>query len=312
METDGANKSAAIDAQQQDQIEPTTMKLPAMHTEFNEHNNKQGKKGESSDDDSDIESDLATTIHYNTMNSINALKEAYNDFDNDAPNDSFIQRYFKNHSNSLPSRLAVPSRRLSQCREEDEDEDKRDEKHSVPSCDLTTIMGSDKSLSESSTSSKTSVIDTVSGPTHKFVITKTKQSSNVDNTTTTTSCSKPELSPVEEKSSQNKEKKKPSEAARIFASRKQYRQANTVHGIPDSNRPSVYNIFRSPLQSPHYDSRFFDSSLIEMKSQTSSSSTIDAAGSSDDIWVRRTTDVKKDYEKAAPIRRHLISVVPYF
>lgn len=40
---------------------------------------------------------------------------------------SFFQRYFQNHSNSLPSRLmGVSARRLSQCREEDEDDEKKD------------------------------------------------------------------------------------------------------------------------------------------------------------------------------------------
>ncbi|XP_045471995.1 5'-AMP-activated protein kinase subunit gamma-2 isoform X2 [Harmonia axyridis] len=246
------------------------------------------RRGESSDDDSDIDSsDLATTIQNNTLISIAALKEAYSlDSDDDVQSDSFIQRYFKNHSNSLPSRLAVPSRRLSQCMEEDEDEERKDDnKHSVPSSDLATIMGSDKSLSESSTSSKTSVIDTVSGPTHKFVITKTKQSPTVEEAKTTDVPTKEVKEQTEDK------KKKPSEAARIFASRKQYRQANTVHGIPDSSRPSVYNVFRTPL---HHDSRFFDSSLIEMKSQTSSSSTIDASGSNEDIWVKRPADGKKE------------------
>lgn len=42
----------------------------------------------------------------------------------------------------------------------------------------------------------------------------------------------------------------------------------------------------SPLPSPHLDKRFFDSSLIEMKSQASSSSTIDY-DSTEEIWVRR-------------------------
>ena len=42
----------------------------------------------------------------------------------------------------------------------------------------------------------------------------------------------------------------------------------------------------SPLPSPHLDKRFFDSSLIEMKSQASSSSTLDY-DSTEEIWVRR-------------------------
>lgn len=244
-----------------------------------------------SSDDSDIEQDLVSTINYNTTTQMAALKEIMTEDGEEmvvvGGEGNFFHRYFPNHSNSLPSRLAVNTRRLSQCREEDEDEDspKRDENsaervnsNQVPD-DLSIISGSDKSLSESSSTSgsKTSVIDTVSGPTHKFVITKTKQ--------------------IHENVFNNDCNEKPmSEAAKIFAERKQYRQANTVHAFPprgDTNRPSVYSLFRSPLQSPHYDMKFFDSSLIEMKSQTSSSSTIDCSGSNEDIWVKRTENEHK-------------------
>lgn len=217
--------------------------------------------GSASDDDSDIESDLVSTINYNTISSLAALKDAIQ-AENESDNcGTFFQRYFQNHSSSLPSRNAITYRRLSQCREEDEDEEKKDLKDPVPSSsNISTISGSDKSLSESSSGSKTSVIDTVSGPTHKFTITKTKQ---------------------------------PSEAAKNFANRK-YHPANTVNFPPtDTKKPSVYSIFKSPLVSPHYDQKFFDSSLIEMKSQTSSSSTIDY-GSAEDIWVKRPgTDLKR-------------------
>lgn len=219
--------------------------------------------GSASDDDSDIESDLVSTINYNTISSLAALKDALQaESESDSSNSgTFFHHYFKNHSSSLPSRNAITCRRLSQCREEDEDEEKRDLKDPVPSSsNISAISGSDKSLSESSSGSKTSVIDTVSGPTHKFVITKTKQ---------------------------------PSEAAKNFANRK-YHPANTVNFPPtDTKKPSVYSIFKSPLVSPHYDQKFFDSSLIEMKSQTSSSSTIDY-GSTEDIWVKRPgVDLKR-------------------
>lgn len=216
---------------------------------------KTPKNGESStSDDSDIENDLVTNIQHS-------------DFKEEEDRNSFFYRYFSNHSNSLPARLAVNyARRLSQCREEDEDEEKKDV---VPS-NMSTISGSDKSLSESSSGSKTSVIDTISGPTHKFVITKTK-----------TSEIKEEPKPTAEET-----KKELSEAAKLFAGRKEYRQANTVLGVPgyDPKRPPVSSIFQSPLQSPHYDSNFFDSSLIEIKSQ--STSTVDNC-TNEDIWVKR-------------------------
>lgn len=255
-----------------------TTKAPAISS------SAKGINGEASvtscSDDSDIEPDLVSTINHNAEFSLAALKEAA--YDEDDGNASFFQRYFSNHSNSLPSRLAVMnSRRLSQCREEDEDEEKKD---LVPS-NMSTISGSDMSLSESSSGSKTSVIDTVSGPTHKFVIVKTKSNEVKEKAEETIPAQEPPTPP-----------KKLSEAAKIFASRKQYRQANTVHGIPgfEPKRPPVSTIFRSPLQSPHYDSKFFDSSLIEMKSQTSSSSTVDISTSIEDIWVKRVdTDEKK-------------------
>jgi len=47
-----------------------------------------------------------------------------------------------------------------------------------------------------------------------------------------------------------------------------------------------HNSKTSPLPSPHLDKRFFDSSLIEMRSQASSTSTIDY-DSNDDVWIRR-------------------------
>lgn len=224
-------------------------------------------------DESDIEPDeLISTITHNTDTSIAALKELASE-EKDFGGSLLFKRYFQN--NTVPLRVSG-TRRLSQCREEDEDEEKKELKEQVPSnSNMSTISGSDKSLSESSSGSKTSVIDTVSGPTHKFVVTKTKQ---------------PKTEAVEEK-------KPKTEAEKIFASRQQYRQANTVHGIPphDSKRPSVYSIFsRTSFVSPHYDSRFFDSSLIEMKNQTSGGSATDCSGSAEDIWVRRSpTEFKK-------------------
>lgn len=212
-----------------------------------------------------------SSVHHNIEPSVTGYKENHTDEIN---NGSFFQNYFSNHSNSLPSRLSVNMRRLSQCREEDEDEEKSD---IVPSSNMSTISGSDKSLSESSTGSKTSVIDTISGPTHKFVITKSKPGNTIV------------------KDGEKSTKKELSEGAKLFASQKKYRQANTVHGISsyDPKRPSINTLFKSPMQSPHYDSIFFDSSLIEMKSNNSSSSTVNCS-STEDIWVKRSDlDVKQ-------------------
>lgn len=233
-------------------------------------NNGSTSLSSTSDDDSDIESDLISAVNYNTVPSVSVFKGMIQPED---AGGNFFHRYFQHHSSSLPSRIAAGNRRLSQCREEDEEEEKKDMKDPVPSSsNISIISGSDKSLSESSSGSKASVIDTVTGPTHKFVITKAKQ-------------------PLEK---EKREEKQPSEAAKKFAAFREYRQSNTVNFPPtDIKRPSVYNVFKSPIQSPHYDHRFFDSSLIEMKSQTSSSSTIDY-GSTEDIWVKRTpADLKR-------------------
>ncbi|XP_075213258.1 SNF4/AMP-activated protein kinase gamma subunit isoform X1 [Lycorma delicatula] len=54
---------------------------------------------------------------------------------------------------------------------------------------------------------------------------------------------------------------------------------------PDTPPTSPRTLSRGT--SPHFDKRFYDTSLIEMKSQASSSSTIDY-DSTDEIWVRRT------------------------
>ncbi|GJQ70365.1 hypothetical protein Trydic_g22797 [Trypoxylus dichotomus] len=220
-------------------------------------------------DDSDIENDLVNNIKHHTISSVSALKDMINSEEDVDRNSSFFQQYFHNHSNPLPSRNVLVSRRLSQCREEDEDDEK------TPVSDLATISGSDKSLSESSSGSKTSVIDTITGPTHKFVITKTKQP--------------PDGSDYMKAKDDNN--KKPSEAAKVFAKKSRYVQSNTVHFPTDSKRPSVYSIFN---RAPHYDSKFFDSSLIEIKSQTSSTSALDIE-SNEDIWIKRSpTEIKKE------------------
>ncbi|CAG9862858.1 unnamed protein product [Phyllotreta striolata] len=238
------------------------------HTNFN-------SKKDSSSDESDIEPDLVQTINYNVSSPFGNS----NEFPPEEDSNTFLHRYFSNHSNSLPSKITMASRRLSQCREEDEDEEKRE-----PS-NMEVISGSDKSLSESSSGSKTSVIDTISGPTHKFVITKTKTIVETKKESDTTNNK-------EVKEETNSKQKELSAAAKIFARNREYRVANTVLGVPskDAVRPSVRNIFR--VQSPHYDSKFFDSSLIAMKSPTSSTSTVNN-DAIEDVWVKRP-DIKKE------------------
>ncbi|XP_022908430.1 uncharacterized protein [Onthophagus taurus] len=261
--------------------EGTKSKKAAQHQE-------ESSSAEASSDDSDIEADLVQNIKYNTISTMAALKDMLRASGEDLDeNGSFMQCYFQKHSNTLPSRTSMPFRRLSQCREEDEEEVKT----AAAQSDLATISGSDKSLSESSSGSKTSVIDTVSGPTHKFVITKTKQ---VDDDGKKKKDDDKKKKDDDKKKKDNDDKKKkstkqPSEAAKKMAADPKYRQANTVHfPTTDPRKPKIQGLFNRP---PHYDSKFFDSSLIEMKSQTSSTSTLDC---NEDIWVRRLPENKKE------------------
>lgn len=67
--------------------------------------------------------------------------------------------------------------------------------------------------------------------------------------------------------------------------------------LSDSYNENILKI--SPLQSPHLDKRFFDSSLVEMKSQASSSSTLDY-DSTEEIWIRRIDISKQEnYNKVS-------------
>lgn len=252
-------------------------------------------------------------------------------FENDeevAPMDHVLEEYELDSQFQGGIRTAANYRRLSQCREEDEEDvilnssgadsgieynaDKRTEASFE-----TVISGSDRSLSETSnSSSKSSVIDTITGPKHKFVITKTKNNNSTENYSTTTSDS----TNISNKTTllqgfQDFDKScigQPSEAAKqLFASRRKYFQSNTVH-FPTSDtsaRPSVYSIFdgeerlaKSTLDRPHYDSQYFDSTLIEMKN-ASSNKTIDQNMNNDekicstniqDVWVRRPSADNKD------------------
>lgn len=226
--------------------------------------------------------ELVNALNYNTITSLAALKDIIQG-DNDTPEtDSFFQHYFMNHCNNLSSRNSNSTspfpfnerRRLSQCREEDEDDEKKDVKHSNGSLnsnlESTYIEGqdnyskpSDKEntaikaeerinsddmtfVSENADSSKR----TVMGAKHTFFVTKTEQ-----------------MSPTVR-----------------HALRTQVSNAHTVHfgtkGV-EEQRPNIRTIFTG--QNLHRDKNYFDSSLIEIRS------TVDGAlPSSEDIWVKRT------------------------
>lgn len=88
--------------------------------------NEETSKVEDTTDDSDIDDDLVSTINYNTITSLAALKDMLQSSGEDSDGvDSFFHHYFLSHVNRLPSRNQTHSpypwgRRLSECREEDE------------------------------------------------------------------------------------------------------------------------------------------------------------------------------------------------
>lgn len=237
--------------------------------------------------------DLVNAMNYNTITSLAALKDILQGDNNDTPEtDSFFQHYFMNHCNNLSSHNAnsptpfpySERRRLSQCREEDEDDEKKDFHHHCPNgspgtksektsqtCNSASSkeheMGTDSYL-QRETSEEQSLSDnkddvseidpskrTVMGAKHKFLVTKAEQVP------------------------QN-----------IFerALRTKVNNSHTVHfGTKgaEEQRPSVRAIFTG--QNLHRDKKYFDSSLIEIRSTVD-----DTLTSSEDIWVKRSDDKK--------------------
>ncbi|CAH2035478.1 unnamed protein product, partial [Iphiclides podalirius] len=231
--------------------------------------------------------DLVNAINYNTITSLAALKDIIQGDSNDTPEtDTFFQHYFMNHCNNLSSRNSnspfpfVERRRLSQCREEDEDEEKKEGARS-PSIEASSVVASDTKADVASKEHNASAgmakdievnnapaIEgdtspdeqepskrTVMGAKHKFLVT----------------AAEPAPAPLEK------------------ALRSQVHNAHTVHfGTKgaEEQRPSVRSIFTG--QNLHRDKNYFDSSLIEIRS------TVDGVPtSSEDIWVKRTEDTKQ-------------------
>lgn len=234
--------------------------------------------------------DLVNAINYNTITSLAALKDIIQGDSNDTPEtDTFFQHYFMNHCNSLSSRNNAPfpfpeRRRLSQCREEDEDDEKKDSdilsstiwkemsseiiQESQPDNVTKQLETEDQNanvVSDMSSGDSQVIPDgqdrpkrTVMGARHKFLVTTTEPPTTAP--------------PLIER-----------------ALRSHIHNAHTVHfGTKgaEEQRPNVRSIFAG--QNLHHDKHYFDSSLIEIRS------TVDGTpASSEDIWVKRTEDKPK-------------------
>lgn len=247
-----------------------------------EQNANQDENANDSTSSTDSE-ELVNALNYNTITSLAALKDIIQG-DNDTPEtDSFFQHYFMNHCNNLSSRNSnsaspfpfTERRRLSQCREEDEDDEKKDNAKYRSNCSLNLKSEISENIkfisSQLDTSLEKSGINTINksnsdnealdaeesskrtvmGAKHKFLVTKAETPA-----------------PVER------------------ALRKHVNNAHTVHfGTKgaEEQRPSIRSIFTG--QNLHRDKNYFDSSLIEIRS------TVDGSlASSEDIWIKRTED----------------------
>lgn len=256
-------------------------------TNLLEEDNTDGGSGSSTDSE-----DLVNAINYNTITSLAALKDIIQGDSNDTPEtDSFFQHYFMNHCNNLSSRNSSSNspfpfaerRRLSQCREEDEDDERKEGDH-PPSAESSesdseiTSQGSFNTLpkdgdndakvlrdvdqpvedsvdSERQSPSKRMVM----GARHKFLVTTAEA---------------PPQTTVE----------------RVLRT---HHNAHTVHfGTrgAEEQRPNVRNIF--PGQNLHHDKNYFDSNLIEIRSTVD-----DGLTSVEDIWVKRADDKQVNIPK---------------
>ncbi|XP_047544225.1 uncharacterized protein LOC125076212 [Vanessa atalanta] len=277
---DSKEKSKKRDRKNEKKKKMAPEKAEMTTDEDQQNANKEDSESESGN--STDSEELVNALNYNTITSLAALKDIIQG-DNDTPEtDSFFQHYFMNHCNNLSSRNSnstspfsfTERRRLSQCREEDEDDEKKDcakqsngslltnlettylaisdslsnqkdKEDMIIKADETVHSGDAANVSDDDDSEKR----TVMGAKHKFLVTKTEQ-----------------MSPIVRQ-----------------ALRNQVNNAHTVHfGTKgaEEQRPSVRTIFTG--QNLHRDKNYFDSSLIEIRS------TVDGVlPSSEEIWVKR-------------------------
>ncbi|XP_017797521.1 PREDICTED: dentin sialophosphoprotein-like isoform X2 [Habropoda laboriosa] len=285
----------------------------------------QTTKNDDTTDDSDIEDDLISAINYNTITSLAALKDMLQSSGEDSDGvDSFFHHYFLSHVNRLPSRNQTHSpypwgRRLSECREEDEyendeakntetsstkkdvtkleePEEKNDSVSSKASSPSASEKSSSEKIDEKSSNAVPSIPETKTQTTIATTVTTTTSSTtttpvtttSTTTTVTTTASSRFTTSAVTSPTSTTKPPLR--------------RRHTTGPGMtfpatdPPTYSTSMTFSRTSPLPSPHLDKRFFDSSLIEMKSQASSSSTLDY-DSTEEVWVRRVDFVQERKRK---------------
>jgi 5'-AMP-activated protein kinase regulatory gamma subunit len=233
-----------------------------------------------------------TATNYNTISSLAALKELLHGNNNSDESDedmAWFQHYFLHHVNRLPKqelrspylRPILEGRRLSECREVEEEEEEaaqQEEEDEEDEDDDDDDDDDDDEKSEDGNDQATTTTTTTSGLEDT---TSTSSSSSFENSNNTSNYS----SAGSRKDSAVQQQHPPAAASLTRRHTVSTPTVDTGGTFPPLS-PMLFNNRVSPLQSPHLDKRFFDSSLIEMKSQASSSSTIDY-DSTEEVWIKR-------------------------
>nr|CAD7458814.1 unnamed protein product [Timema tahoe] len=255
---------------------------------------KEEEKDEEEEED-ELENELTSTVNYNTISSLMALKELLHG-DSSDDDMAWFEHYFLHHVDRLPKQelrspflqTIIEGRRLSECREEEEDirvdEDYEDDAGTKDSEDPSEEALDDDAEASREPNDEGKPVLVTSARGKKFMV-----SAVTNNSASPTRVGSSPGSPLKRRHTMSGRTQSPSPSS------------------AESGFPPIAPYHRSsPLPSPHLDKRFFDSSLIEMKSQASSSSTIDN-DSSEDIWVMRN-EVAGDTAR----RKKPENVVEYF
>jgi len=278
------------------------------------HEEQPAEDGDEDEDEDDVS---PTATNYNTISSLAALKELLHGNNNSDDSDedmAWFQHYFLHHVNRLPKqelrspylRPILEGRRLSECREveeeeeaaarhEEEDSDSDDDDDEEEDDDGDDDDDDDKSDDGNDQATTTT---TTSG---REDTTSTSSESSFENSNTNSSaCSRKDSPQQQQQQQQQQQPQQPHQQqqpqqqqqqplpAALLARRHTVSSPTAdIAGAFPPLSPMLFNQRISPLQSPHLDKRFFDSSLIEMKSQASSSSTIDY-DSTEEVWIKRS------------------------
>lgn len=320
--SDDESETSSDDKTEASKAEPVKKQEPEQTPKKKEEQTP--SKNEDTTDDSDIEDDLISAINYNTITSLAALKDMLHASGEDSDGvDSFFHHYFLSHVNRLPSRNQTHSpypwgRRLSECREEDEYETeegknldmlvpiesivKKVEPKKEPPAEKSDSSSSEASSPASSKKSSSERIDQKPSKTPSACDTKPTIAVTLSPTTTSTTTTSSVVSTTADTTTSSRFTTSTVTSPTSSTKPPLRRRHTTGPGMtfpatdPPSYSTSMTFSRTSPLPSPHLDKRFFDSSLIEMKSQASSSSTLDY-DSTEEVWVRRVDFVQERKRK---------------